>query len=72
MNIFDESVPTILDTRQAAALLGLKPHTLAVSRCEGYETLNIPYIKIGRNVRYLKVEIEAFLIEGQQGPSRCH
>jgi hypothetical protein len=72
MNIFDESVPTLLDTKQTAALLGLQPHTLAVARCEGSESLNIPYIKMGRNVRYLKVEIEAFLVERQQGPSRCH
>ena len=34
MNIFDESVPDILNTNQVAELIQIKPHTLAVARCE--------------------------------------
>jgi hypothetical protein len=71
MNIFDESVPALLTTDQVAEALGIKSHTLAVARCEGSESLNIPYIKVGRSVRYRKVEVEAFLIEREQGDSRC-
>jgi predicted site-specific integrase-resolvase len=67
--IFDHTVPALLTTKQAAELLGIKPHTLAVGRCDG--SLKIPYFKIGRSVRYRTAEIEAYLIERQQGQSRC-
>ena len=57
--LFDQAVPNLLNTEQVAELLGLKPHTLAVARCEG--SLKIPYFKIGRSVRYQRSDIEKYL-----------
>ncbi|MFT5185660.1 MAG: hypothetical protein ACI84C_002808 [Flavobacteriales bacterium] len=71
MDIFNEATPALLNTEQVANLLGIKPHTLAVARCERTESLNIPYFKVGRSVRYRKIEVEAYLAERQQGDSRC-
>ena len=65
--VFDDSVPALLNTDQVANLLGIKPHTLAVARCDGSN--NIPYFKIGRSVRYRKAEIEAYLLQQQRGAS---
>lgn len=65
--IFDDSVPVLLNTKQVAALLGIKPHTLEVARCEG--TNDIPYHKFKRSVRYKKAEIEAYLESTQVGES---
>jgi predicted DNA-binding transcriptional regulator AlpA len=65
--LFDDSVPTLLNTEQVAHLLGIKPHTLAVARCDGSN--NIPYFKIGRSVRYRKAEVEAYLVQQQRGDS---
>jgi excisionase family DNA binding protein len=66
-NIFDEATPALLSTVQVAKLLGIKPHTLAVGRCEG--TNEIPYFKIGRSVRYRREEVEAYLASNQVGKS---
>lgn len=41
---------TLLTETQAAEVLDVVPGTLAVWRCT--KRYNIPYIKIGRNVRY--------------------
>ena len=59
--IFDDSVPRLLNTKQVAELLGIKPHTLNVGRCDG--SLDIPYFKIGRSVRYSRDDVEAYLQE---------
>jgi predicted DNA-binding transcriptional regulator AlpA len=68
MNFFDESVPRLLNTEQVAELLGIKPHTLAVARCDSTSSLaQIPYIKIGRSVRYRLADIEAFLEDHMVG-----
>lgn len=71
MPIFDDSIPALLNTEQVAALLGIKPHTLAVARCDDGDGFKIPYFKIGRSVRYRKTEVEAYLLERQRGESRC-
>lgn len=57
--IFDESIPTLLSTDQLAELLGIKPHTIAVWRCE--QRMDLPYFKIGRCVRYKKADVEKWL-----------
>jgi hypothetical protein len=50
----------LLTEREAAGLLALKnPRTLSVWRCTGRH--NIPYLKIGRNVRYRKEDLLRFL-----------
>ena len=49
----------LLDDTQAAAALGLKPATLSVWRCTGRYSL--PYLKIGRLVRYRAGDLAAWL-----------
>jgi predicted DNA-binding transcriptional regulator AlpA len=48
----------------AAAYIGLAPSTLRQSRCHGEREGKTPvpkHIKIGRAVRYLKEDLDAFL-----------
>jgi len=49
----------LLDGTQAAALLGVAPGTLEVWRTT--KRYPLPYIKVGRNVRYRLSALEAFL-----------
>jgi excisionase family DNA binding protein len=49
----------IYDTSQAAAYLGVTPRTLEVWRCT--KRHKIPYIKVGRLVKYRKSALDAFL-----------
>lgn len=49
----------LLDEKEAAVLLDLKPGTLAVFRSTGRHS--IPYLKIGRNVRYRRSDLENWL-----------
>lgn len=44
---------------QAAAYLGVSPSSLATWACR--QTHPIPYIKIGRSVRYRRADLDAFL-----------
>ncbi|TAM27231.1 MAG: DNA-binding protein [Candidimonas sp.] len=44
---------------QAAAYLGIKPQTLAVwNSTKRYE---LPYVKVGRLVKYRKADLDAFI-----------
>ena len=52
---------------EASRILGVTPHTLAVWRCENRYSL--PYVKIGRLVRYRRADLEAFIERGLQ--QRC-
>lgn len=51
---------TLLTDEEAAYVLDLDPDSLAVFRSTGRH--QIPYIKIGRNVRYRRSDLEAWLI----------
>jgi excisionase family DNA binding protein len=51
--------PRFLTTEQAAEMLGIKPQTLAAWRCLRRGTL--PYIRVGRSIRYNPEHIEKFL-----------
>tara|TARA_R110000868_G_scaffold256516_4_gene513255 strand:+ start:2270 stop:2491 length:222 start_codon:yes stop_codon:yes gene_type:complete len=53
------SVDNLLTPLQVAELLGVSSGTLAVWRSNG--TCQIPYIKIGRCVRYKRSVVERFL-----------
>lgn len=55
------SVPpnTLLTTRQTAEVLSVPDRTLNVWRCR--KTVNLPYVKLGANVRYRAGDILAFL-----------
>lgn len=48
----------LLTTKQAAKLLDVSPQTLEVWRCT--RRYPLPYIKVGRNVRYTGSAIAAF------------
>ncbi|HHJ39136.1 MAG: excisionase [Methylothermaceae bacteria B42] len=49
----------LLSPEEAAAILNVAPGTLMVWRCTG--RYNLPYVKVGRLVRYRMEDIEAFI-----------
>lgn len=49
----------LLDDRAAAAYLNLSPGTLSVWRSTGRYSL--PFLKIGRKVRYRRADLDAWL-----------
>ncbi len=49
----------LVDEQKAARFLGNKPGTLAVWRSTG--RYNLPFIKVGRSVRYRRADLEAWL-----------
>ena len=51
--------PELLDERNAAAALNVKPQTLAVWRSNGRYPL--PFIRVGRCVRYRAADLQKFL-----------
>jgi predicted DNA-binding transcriptional regulator AlpA len=51
-------IPTLLSAEQVAEITGLCEDTLAQWRSQ---KRGIPYLKIGRMVRYDPVEVEAYL-----------
>jgi excisionase family DNA binding protein len=55
MNVNDE----LFTPDEVAELLGVTPHTLAVWRCE--KRYNLPYVKVGRLVRYRRNDLLAFI-----------
>ena len=53
----------LLTTHEAAALLDVSPQTLEVWRST--KRYPLPYVKIGRNVRYRKSGIMGFIAAGE-------
>lgn len=49
----------LLTEIEAAELLGIKPQTLSVWRC--VKRYPLPYIRVGRNIRYRLSACEQFL-----------
>jgi excisionase family DNA binding protein len=49
----------LLTRRQAAAYLGVCEQTLAVWKCTG--RYQLPFVKIGRLVKYRKLDLDAFI-----------
>lgn len=49
----------LLDDKQAAAYLTTTPGTLGVWRSTG--RYNLPFVKVGRNVRYRRADLDAWL-----------
>lgn len=56
----------VLNDRQAAAFLGVSPGTLANWRSQG--TVGVPYVRLGRAVRYRVRDLQAFLDRQTIGP----
>jgi len=59
VNLHSLPVDTLLDDAQAAAVLGVKKGTLSIWRTTG--RYNLPYLKIGRLVRYRAGDLAAWL-----------
>lgn len=55
----------LISSDEAAEYLGITRKTMEVWRST--KRYNIPYIKVGRLVRYRKSDLEAFLISRVQG-----
>ncbi len=51
--------PRLLTTDEAAEFLGVSAGSLAVWRC--LSRYPLPYVKIGRNVRYLESDLLAWM-----------
>lgn len=51
--------PDLLNTPQAAAFIGCTPDTLTTWRCT--KAVRVPYVRVGRLVRYRRRDLEAFL-----------
>ena len=49
----------LLDDKAAAAILDVSPGTLSVWRCTG--RYNLPFVKVGRKVRYRRADLDAWL-----------
>lgn len=52
---YNQTIPP----HEAAQVLGVSLSTLAVWRCTG--RYNLPYIKVGRKIRYRLADLEAWL-----------
>ena len=51
--------PELFDTTAAAAYIDAAPHTLEIWRSSG--RYRIPFIKVGRLVRYRRADLDNFL-----------
>ena len=60
--------PKLLTEAEAADYLSVEPQTLCAWRCT--RRYNLPFIKVGRLVRYREEDIEAFLEERTVGAVR--
>lgn len=56
---------SLMTTAEAATYLGVAPETLNVWRC--VKRYDIPYIKVGRLVKYRKSALDTFLEQRTQG-----
>lgn len=55
----------LLTRREAAAYIGVQPNTLATWACT--QRYDLPYVKVGRNVRYRKQDLDAFIQRNTHG-----
>jgi hypothetical protein len=58
------TIPAVMNTKQLAPVLGTTPAALAQDR---YRRRGIPYVKVGRRVRYLRADVCRYLIEHRRG-----
>ena len=49
----------LVDEKQASEILGLAPGTLSVWRCT--KRYDLPFVKVGRYIRYRIADLERFL-----------
>jgi hypothetical protein len=53
----------LIAERDAAALIHLKPATLAAWRCNAARRKRLPYVKVGARVFYRRADIAAWLAD---------
>lgn len=63
--IKNQSTDPLLTPPEAAAYIGVTENTLSVWRCVG--RYNIPFIKVGRLVKYRKSALDTFLVSRTYG-----
>mgnify|MGYP003491382956 CR=1 FL=1 len=59
MTIAVLDAPELFTREQAADYLGVKTQTLSLWACTG--RYDLPFIKVGRSVRYKRADLDAFL-----------
>ncbi len=62
------ALPAVMDSDQLAPVLGISSAALAQDRYRGG---GIPYVKIGRRVRYLRADVCRYLIDHRNGDHGC-
>lgn len=60
-------IQALLTRQEAAAYIGVQPNTLATWACT--KRYDLPYVKVGRNVRYRKQDLDAFIQRNLHGTS---
>lgn len=61
----NQTISRLLSRKEAAIILGVEPGTLAVWACT--KRHNLPYVKIGRYVKYRQEDIDAFIANNVVG-----
>jgi len=57
----------LLTPEEVAKLLGTSAQMLAVWRCT--QRINLPYVKVGRSVRYREDAVEQFIRDNEVNPA---
>jgi excisionase family DNA binding protein len=65
LGVVKSAASDLLSRQQAADYLGVAVHTLAIWKCTRRHDL--PYVKIGRLVKYKRSELDAFISKNSAG-----
>lgn len=60
-------LPPVMTTKDLAPALGITSEALAQDR---YRGCGIPYVKLGRRVRYLRADVARYLVTHRTGGDR--
>jgi excisionase family DNA binding protein len=60
----------LMTRKEAADYLGVKEQTLACWACAG--RYRLPFVRIGRLVKYRQQDLDAFILENRIGEEVCH
>jgi hypothetical protein len=58
------ALPPVMSTKELAPALGITSEALAQDR---YRGCGIPYVKLGRRVRYLRADVARYLVTHRTG-----
>lgn len=65
LTIFRSHVRELITRKEAASLLGIKDQTLA--KWASVKRYDLPYIKVGKSVRYRRADIDQYLARNTVG-----